>query len=121
MTVNTGRDFLSASEIRHWAEQLNDLSPAHLQEIRLFGETKLAVGLYRKSLIWLVIDLNLESPRLLLSDDWREFGLRETKKPLSLFMAAHFRGAILERAEVREGFGRVLWLKFSKGELELRL
>jgi hypothetical protein len=140
MTKNSANTPITEDEIRHWADSLNDIScgnptdkdtakdirPARLQEVRLFDERFLALGLYRESLVWLVFDLDLKAPQIYTSENLSEFGKKESKKPLSLFMSAHFRGASLLRVELREGFGRVLWLIFAKApddlrELEVRL
>ncbi len=126
-----------SNKIRHWADALNDLSkgdgkddwPARVQEVRLFADEVLAIGLYQRGLVWLIFDLNNANPDVYTVDDLSELKRRETKKPLSLFMQAHFRGAKFVRAETRPEFGRVIWLYFDSAgeaaegalEIEVRL
>ncbi len=118
------------SKIRQWAEsinsQLKDLGPVRLQDIRLYGEEMLALGLYREGLTWLVFDLNLSAPQIYSLEDITTINKKDHKKPLSLFMHAHFRGLHLLNVETREQFGRVLWVNFGTNDqvsaiLEVRL
>src|ERR1700677_2617481 len=112
MTSISDHNPVTADELRRWADSLNDIGPARFQEAVLFSDRYLALGLYGERLLWLVLDLNLEAPNISTSENPSALGKKENKKPLTLFLAAHFRGAVLSRVDTRPGFGRVLWLIF---------
>jgi hypothetical protein len=103
-------------KIRHWADALNDLCPKaeddvglgalgqragpRFQEARLYNDECLAVGLYQRGLIWLVLDLNNQNPSLFTVDDPKELKKRETKNHCRSF----FRRIFAERRLFQQKF-----------------
>jgi len=106
-------------ELKTMVEYLNEeLDGAQLQEI-FSTEEGLVLGFYRftknPKMSYLVFDLDRPFPflGLLAQNPWAK--LKKTK-PVGLFLSAHAKNQHFEGAEIKEEFGRVVWLRLGKGE-----
>lgn len=112
---------LSVSEIQKLVLELRAFEGFRLQDVRIY-QSLIALGFYSEGLTWLIIDLNLNAPQVVHLPDLALIEFRAEKKPVQLYLKAHFLGLRLERVEAPPDFGRVLNFYFSKDKfIEIRL
>ena len=104
---------MNVGELDLLVSQLQTLVGAQWQEVRLISN-ELGIGLYHQSQMkWLWVDLNRAQPWIFLDHRPGSPGKGE-KKPLNLFMRAHFLGKRLSGVQRIEELGRVLCLYFGE-------
>jgi hypothetical protein len=112
---------VTADEMQKLVLDLQASVGHRLQEVRLF-KTWIALGFYSHYLYWLIVDLNPVSPQLVGLSDLKRIPFQDERKPVQLYMKAHFIGERLMSVEAPPESGRVLYLRFSeKKVLEIRL
>lgn len=112
---------LSNSDVQNLAQELNRSVGARLQEVKLLGGC-LCLGFYHGDFFWWVVDINNQAPQFVSLPDLKSVPYKENKKPLSLFLHAHFCDDRLTEVTAPPAYGRVLSLQFKKGgSIELRL
>ncbi len=112
---------LNQLEIESIADHLRELlGGSPLQEVVVSGGW-LLLRFYPGQDVWVVVDLQKPSPMVMSFPKKFPLALKKEKKPLQLFLNARFVGQTLQEVEVLHQFGRVVVLRFSQGELELRL
>src|SRR5262249_30576166 len=101
--------------------ELNSLVGARLQEVQLRGDC-LCLGFFSRDLVWVVVDQRPNAPQIFALREVQRVPFKENKKPISLFLQAHFIGQRLQKVQFLKNFGRVLKLQWQEGaELEVRL
>jgi predicted ribosome quality control (RQC) complex YloA/Tae2 family protein len=108
------------AEIDEIANKLKALVGAQLQEAWLSG-LQVGLGFYDQGRIeWLWVDLHPREPMVLLLPSVPRTAKRETK-PVLLFIKSHLVGQRLRDVQIDFQKGRMLWLVFAAGKIEIRL
>lgn len=112
---------LRTHQVQHLAESLSLFVGQRLQDVQVSG-TLVLLGFYGQGLTWWGLDMVPAAPQIVLIPDIRALRIKAEKKPLGLFLKAHFLDLRLERVQFVTEYGRVIRLHFSGGAiLEIRL
>ncbi|MFN7825113.1 MAG: hypothetical protein ACK5P6_07120 [Pseudobdellovibrionaceae bacterium] len=105
---------LNQTELEHLILFLNEKAMgAQLQKVWTFDQG-VVMELYRGQSHWLVIDLRQQIPFLLWLSE--EPPVRESKKPVGLFLNSHAKNLRLHELKVLSEKGRVVQMSFGSGE-----
>ncbi len=112
---------LNQIELESMVDHLRDvLLKAPLQEVLVSGGWVL-FRFYPGEDFWVLIDLQKPAPILLPFEKKFPIAIKKEKKPLQLFLQAHFIGQGLQDLQVEKEWGRVIRFRFAVGDIEVRL
>ncbi len=117
---------LTQQELRHFVTHFAPiLDGAQLQDV-LVNDRGLALGFHsRGCMYWMVLDLLPNAPMMLVFEDECPFKKGLKPKPVALFLNSHGRNLYLTSMQVREEYGRVVFLGLKNSsqdcEVEIRL
>lgn len=96
------------------------LEGSPLQEV-ITNDTGIALGFWRQRKFWLVIDLTVARPFVLLFEEDKSPLVKKPKpKPIELFVKAHAIGAMVQEFRVLEEYGRVVELRLINHHKDVR-
>jgi hypothetical protein len=115
-------DALRTRQVQKLAESLSLFVGQRLQDVQISG-TLVLLGFYGPhGLSWVGLDMEPAAPQIVLIPEVRELHIRAEKKPLGLFLKAHFLDLRLEHVQFVAEYGRVIRLHFTDAAvLEVRL
>lgn len=104
---------LNVLQLQKWIDLLRDsLAGAQLQQVWSFNEG-LVLKIYLRAEYYLVLDLKVSQPAILLLQQEPPF--KKEAKPVALFLNSHAKNLRLTQIELQQEYGRVVKLQWSGG------